>query len=184
MKKFLLTCVALAALTQAAHADPKQWAVDPAHSTLTFTGDQSGEKFIGGFKKFAAQIALDPDHPESGKITVTVDIASAYAGSSDRDGMLPQSDWFDTAKFPQAQFTSTAIRKTGPGQYVADATLTIKGMTKNVTLPFTLVQEGDHWHAQGKVGLKRNDFALGQGSFANENYVKYPVDVIVDLQAK
>ncbi len=182
MKKLAVVLALLAA--SAGTAQAKEWQVDYVHSHLSFVGDQNGEKFQGGFKKFEAQITLDPDHAETGAISVTVDAASAYAGSSDRDELLPQKDWFDTSKFPQAQFVTTSIRKIDAGKYQAEATLTIKGMTHPVTLPFTLVPEGDHWHAQGKVTLKRTDFDLGQGMFANETYVKYAVDVSIDLIAK
>ena len=60
--------------------------------------------FQGSFKNFTANIDFDPDHPETGKIAATIDIASASTGDGERDGMLPQSSWFDTGKFPQAQF--------------------------------------------------------------------------------
>jgi len=182
MKKIFLTCVAMMVFISPTHA--KDWEVDRAQSKLGFVGNQNGEKFSGGFKNFTAQISFDPDHPETGKIVATIDIASAYAGSADRDSMLPQKDWFDSSKFPQAQFASTSIRQTGPGQYEAAATLSIKGVTKNVTLPFTLTPEGDHWHAEGKVTLMRNEFNLGTGMFVGETYVKNAVDVIVDLVAK
>jgi polyisoprenoid-binding protein YceI len=182
MKKTILVFIIFFAFTEMTQA--KDWQVDYAQSKLGFMGEQGSDKFMGGFKKFTAQISLNPDHPEQGKISVTVDTSSAFAGSSDRDEMLPQADWFDVSKFPQAQFTSTAIRKTGDGQYVADATLTIKGVTKNVTLPFTLLAEGDHWRAKGRTILMRNDFSIGQGMFSNENYVKHAVDVGIDIIAK
>jgi len=182
MKKIVLICAAL--LTLGSSAEAKDWVVDYTQSKLGFMGEQGSDKFMGGFKKFTAQISLDPDHPEQGKIAVTVDTSSAFAGSADRDEMLPQADWFNVAKFPQAQFTSTAIRMVSPGKYEADATLTLKGVSKNVTLPFTLAQEGDHWHAQGRVSLMRNDFTIGQGMFSNENYVKHAVDVGIDIIAK
>ncbi len=181
MKKFLLIA-ALCVLS--VNADAKEWQVDSEHSTLSFTGDQSGEKFTGGFKKFTAQIDFDPTHPETGKINVTVDTGSAFAGSKDRDDMLPEKIWFDSAIFPQATFTSTGIKKTGDGQFEAAATLSIKGITKNVTLPFTLVAEGDHYRAQGSTTLMRNDFNLGMGMFTGENYVKNAVTVSVDIVAK
>ncbi|MDE1900035.1 MAG: YceI family protein [Alphaproteobacteria bacterium] len=175
----------VSAATAPAAADyAREWQIDPLHSTLTFTGTQSGQSFSGGFQKFTAHVLLNPDHPETGKITVDVDPASAYAGSDDRDSMLPGKDWFDVAHFPQAQFVSTAIHQVGPGQYQADATLTIKGISRNVTLPFTLKKEGDHWRAQGHVVLSRDAFGIGLGMFANENYVKNAVDVAVDLSAK
>jgi polyisoprenoid-binding protein YceI len=182
MKRFAWALVVLVMLICDAQAN--EWQVDNVRSTLTFVGEQSGEKFEGGFKSFAAQVVLDPDHPEGGKIAVTVDITSAYAGSSDRDAMLPQKDWFDAAKFPQAKFTSTAIRKTGTGKYEVDATLTLKGVSRAVTLPFTLLPEGDHWRAQGHVVLTRSDFGVGLGMFTAEDYVKKAVDVAVNLVAK
>ncbi|MDR3450982.1 MAG: YceI family protein [Alphaproteobacteria bacterium] len=182
MKKLILPFLVVMTFSGAVAA--KEWQVDPTVSKLTFVGDQSGERFAGGFKQFTAKIDLDPAHPETGKIDVTVNTATAYAGSGDRDAMLPQSDWFNIAKFPQAQFTSTSIRKTGANAYEADATVTIKGITQKVTLPFTLVPEGDHWRAQGHVMLKRSDYGLGMDSFGNENYVKFPVDVAVDIVAK
>ena len=182
MRKLALILALFVVSASTVHA--KEWQVDYAHSRLSFVGDQNGEKFQGGFKKFDAKIALDPEHVEAGSISVTVDTASAYAGSSDRDELLPQKDWFDTSKFPQAQFVTTSLRKIGEEKYQAEATLTIKGITRSVSLPFTLVLEGDHWHAQGKVALMRTDFDLGQGMFANEAYVKHAVDVDIDLIAK
>ncbi len=181
MKK-LLSLIFLAALCASAHAS--DWQVDPAHSMLTFTGDQNGEKFSGGFKKFTAQISLDPAHPETGKISVTVDTSTAFAGSSDRDELLPQKEWFDVGVFPQAQFTSTTIRKISEGSYEAAGTLSIKGISKNVTLPFTLAPEGPYWHAVGHVLLMRNDFDVGLGMFKGENYVKNGVDLGFDLMAR
>jgi len=181
-RDYILIGAAFLALTGAAHA--KDWTVDYAQSKLGFTGNASGETFTGGFKKFTAQISLDPAHPETGKIAVTVDIASAFAGDADRDQMLPQKDWFDTSAFPQAQLTSTAIRKISDGNYQMDATLTLKGVPHPITLPFTLAPEGDHWRAQGHVTLMRTDFQIGQGSYASESYVKHAVDVTVDIIAK
>jgi polyisoprenoid-binding protein YceI len=96
------------------------------------------------------------------------------------DSMLQQKEWFDSSKSPQAQFVSTAIRTTGPLKYEIDGTVTIKGVSKNVTMPFTLLQDGDHWHALGKTTLMRSDFAIGSGSYASEAYVKHAVDVVVD----
>lgn len=182
MKQLFWALIALVSFSMPAQA--KDWQVDYAHSKLGFIGDQNGAKFEGAFKKFDAQISFDPEHPDTGKISVTVDLASATTGDDERDSYLPQDAWFHVAAFPTAQFTASKFRKTGANAYEADGALTLKGVTKNLTLPFTLTQEGDHWRAQGRVTLMRTDFAVGQGSFANENYVKHAVDVVVDLAAK
>ena len=182
MKEFLLSGFFLCALIGAAQG--KDWQVDTADSTLSFTGEQSGKKFEGGFKKFTANISFDPEHPEAGHITAIIDIASIYAGDVTRDVTLPKEDWFDSTVFPQAQFITTAIHEIAPGHYEADATLTIKGITRPIALPFTLAPEMDHWRAKGKVTLTRTDFGIGQGIYASEDYVKYPVEVTIDLAAK
>lgn len=181
MKKFLLAAV-LAMLALPAQA--KDWQVDYAHSRLGFTGDQSGAKFDGAFKKFTAQISFDPAHPEAGNISVTVDTASAVTGDSDRDSYLPQDAWFKTRMFPAATFTATKFRRTGDNAYEAAGALTLKGITRDLAVPFTLTPEGDHWRAQGHVVLMRNDFSIGEGSFASEAYVRHAVDVSFDLAAK
>ena len=182
MKRPLLALALILACSATAHA--KDWQIDYAHSKLGFTGDQNGQKFQGGFKKFDAQISFVPDHLDSGKIAVTVDISSIGTGDEDRDSYLPQKEWFFQSTFPTAQFTATTFRKTGPNAYEAAGNLAIKGISHPLTLPFTLTPEGDHWRAQGHITLMRNDFSIGTGSFANESYVKNGVDVTVDLAAK
>jgi polyisoprenoid-binding protein YceI len=182
IKRAALALVFCCAISDPASA--KNWAVDYANSKLGFTGTQGSSSFSGSFKIFQAVIDFDPDHPETGKINTSIDMTSATAGSPERDGYLPQPDWFDSQKFAAAQFVSTSIRKTGDHTYIADGTLTIKGVTQPVSLPFTLVQEGDHWRAQGKVTLLRSDFHVGTGEWASESYVKYAVDVTVNLSAK
>jgi polyisoprenoid-binding protein YceI len=180
--KFLLILLIAASFT--ARADAKTWAVDYTKSKLGFTGMQGGNAFEGSFKNFKTDIDFDPDHPELGTITATIDIASASTGDGEKDGMLPQSDWFDTSKFPQAQFASTQIRKTGTNSYEALGNLMIKGISKSIPLSFTLQQEGDHWRAQGKTTLTRTDFHIGAGQWSSDETVKLGVDVTIDIAAK
>lgn len=176
--------VLVAAVGFSTSAEAKPWVTDYSVSHIGFTGKQGGEVFEGGFKKFEASIDFDMAHPETSKISVSIDIASAYAGSSDRDTYLPQSDWFNTAKFPKAEFVTTAIK---PGQsscYEASGTLTIKGITKPVTLPFCLKQEGDHMRAHGELTLQRNEFSVGVGQWAGEGTVANLVVVSVEIVAR
>lgn len=179
MRRILLACFLVFLFSGSAEAE--SWMIDYAHSQMGFTGMQETSAFQGSFKKFTVDVDFDPNHPEQGKIAATIDIASATTGDGEKDGMLPQSDWFDTSKFPQAQFASSHIRKTGPNAYEAQGTLTIKGIAKPVTLPFTLVQDGNHWRAQGKTTLLRTDFHIGEGQWSDDKTVKLKVDVTLDL---
>ena len=101
----------LAALTSlSAQAQQK---LIPAQSEVGFAIKQMGVPVDGHFKKFDAQIALNPAKPESGKIAFTIDIASATMGSPEADAELPKATWFNSAKFPQATFQSTSIKGLG-----------------------------------------------------------------------
>jgi polyisoprenoid-binding protein YceI len=162
----------------------KPWIIDYAHSRIGFSGMQGDMAFQGAFKSFKADVDFDPAHPETGKIAATIAIAGVSTGDGQRDALLPQSNWFDVDKFPQAQFVSSYIRKTGADSYAAQGALTIKGITKQIILPFTLKQEGDHWRALGKTALIRNDFHIGIGQWADPQTVGPKVNVTVDLMAK
>lgn len=182
MKRFLLALamVGFAIPVQAA----QEWVVDAARSTLSFTAQMGEEKFTGHFKKFDSVIRFSTDDLAHSSIATTVAVASAATGAPDRDSALPESPWFDNTKFPEAHFVTQSIKATGPNAYVADATLTLKGVSKPVTLPFTLAVENGKTHATGSVTIQRQDFGVGQGEFASDAWVKFPVTVAIDIWAQ
>ncbi len=177
--------VFLALLALPVHAEPPRWAMDVAQSKLTFSAQQGSDIFNGGFKDFTAEIIFDPDDLEHSRIAATIAMASAFAGSNDRDQALPGATWFDVKSFPQAQFVTKTIRKTGAQDYMAQATLTIRGISKDVQLPFSLTPGADpgQMRAVGAVVISRHDFGVGQGEFANDSWIKYEVKVGIDILA-
>jgi polyisoprenoid-binding protein YceI len=179
MFKLLLPLLLLASPVAA-----QSWTVDPAQSSLSFSGVQTGTPFTGRFERFSAAIAFDPAKPQAAKIAVTIDIASAKTGDSQRDTALPQAEWFDAAKFPQGRFVVRSVKATGANSYEAVADLTLKGRTKPVRLPFTLLINGDTARAQGKLTLNRADFQVGTGVWATGQWVALPVTVTLDLTAR
>lgn len=180
MRNLLIAAAILLTVTPALAAT---WNVDPAASRLTFTGEQSDEKFQGSFPKFTSMIDFDEAAPEKGKITITVDMASAQIEGKDRIEALPTSDWFAVKKFATTEFVSTSISKTGEHAYQAKGNLTIKGVSKEVTLPFTLANTGKSTIAKGSVTLSRKDFGIGSGQFASDEWVEYPVLVTYEIHA-
>lgn len=159
------------------------WVADPASSKIGFSGTQVGERFQGSFRRFTATISFDPARPQAGTAEVTIDIASAATGDTQRDGALPQAEWFDAAKFPRATFRVAGFTPKGGDDYVANGTLTIRGITANVTLPFKLAVNGDTAHATGHADLLRTHFGVGQGDWASADYVALEVGVDIDLVA-
>ncbi|PCJ71443.1 MAG: polyisoprenoid-binding protein [Rhodobiaceae bacterium] len=155
----------IATLMMSGSAFAREWTLTPDTSTLSFSGTQAGAPFEGQFESFAADIVFDPDALEAAEITVTIDTASARSGSSERDGALPGSDWFDVAAHPTASFVAANIQTTEEG-YVANGTLTLKGTTQDVALPFSLSIEGDAAHVMGALTIDRNDYGVGTGALS------------------
>jgi polyisoprenoid-binding protein YceI len=165
-----------------ASAAPPTWTVDPA-SKLTFQGAMSGESFTGAFRRWSAQIAFDPKALAASKAVVTINVASASTGNADRDNALPTDDWLASAKFAQATFVTRDFRDLGGGKYVADGDLTLRGVKRPVSLPFTLAISGDTAKMNGAIVLDRTAFGVGQGQWKTGEVVETKVTVNVALTA-
>ena len=160
------------------------WIVDKAGSRIRFKSAFSGDAWEGGFGRWDAQIKFDPKNLAGSKVVVNVDVTSAASGDKDRDESMPTADWFNSPRFPKATFTTNAIRSLGSDRYQADGTLTLKGVSKPVTLPFTLTIQGDTARMNGQTVINRSQFGIGQGQFANAETVPFDVTVIVGVVAK
>ncbi|TDR93471.1 YceI family protein [Enterovirga rhinocerotis] len=160
------------------------WLIDPGRSEIAFSGTHSGRAFKGVFQKWTGTIDFDPDIPETAKIEIVVDLASAKTGDATYDRTLPQKDWLDTAASAKATFTTSAVRRgEAPGQYVADGSLTLRGKAAAVTLPFTLTIDGDKAEMSGRAQLRRLDFGIGQSSDAGGSWVSVDIPVEVKVSA-
>lgn len=166
----------------AAPAAPVKWTVDKGRSRIEFTGSQTGKEFTGSFSSFDISIVFDPDNLGAARIKATIDMASAKTGDRQRDDALPGKDWFSVASFPSAVFESSDIRAAGTG-YEARGTLSLRGVSKDLTLPFSLDISGDHAVADGSVSLVRSDFGVGQGEFATGEWVGLDVKVAIHIEA-
>lgn len=174
----------LACATAPAFAAPApNWVVDKAHSKLGFDTAYTGVKVNGAFGDWSAQIAFDPKNLAGSKATVAVNLTSARTGDEDRDESLPSPDWFNTAKFPRATFTTTAIKSVGPDRYQAAGVLAMKGVSKPVLLTFTLKIDGAHAVMNGQAMVDRTQWGIGQGQFQDESAVPHAVTINVNLSA-
>ena len=180
MKSFIpvarATGVMLLVATGALSAQADQKLV-PAQSEITFVSKQMGVPVEGRFKKFDAQIVFDPAKPDAGKIAFTVDIASATLGSPEPDAELPKATWFNTAKFPQATFQSSAIKGLGGGKFEVAGKLAIKGNMRDVVIPVALTQSGAATVASGVFTIKRLAFKIGENDWADTSMVADDVQV-------
>lgn len=160
------------------------WMIDSAHSTLAFSGKQTGRPFSGHFGSFAGTISFDSANPEAGQAHVTIAMSSAVTGDKQRDGALLGHDWFDIGQFPSAVFDAQSFRAKSSDTYEAIGTLTIKGVSKPVTLPFTLSIKGSTLHVKGHLDLLRSAFGVGRGPWSTGQWVALEVAVDSDVTAQ
>jgi len=141
---------------------PPSWAVQPG-GTIGFSVGNSGETISGGFAKWTAKIAMDPDHPDSADIRVEIDLSSASVGDSYKDGMLAGDEFFGVAVHPKAVFAAKGAEKTGANSYRAAGTLTLKGVSKPQSIRFTLSGTGKTRKVSGSAAIARAAFGVGNG---------------------
>jgi polyisoprenoid-binding protein YceI len=180
----LFVAVLTAAIPAAVLAAPPTWVVDHAASKLGFAGQVSGQGFTGAFRRWDAVIHFDPQDLAHSDASVTVDMASVGTGSGDRDALLPDEDWFWTSHFPRATFVARSFTAAGPGHYQAAGVLTIRGVAKPLTLPFSLAITGTSAKMSARVDLNRLAFGVGQGEWKATDTVPAAVAVTVDLTAR
>jgi len=164
-------------LLSAALPAPAQTIV-PAQSEIGFVSKQMGVPVEGKFRKWTAQISFDPKKPEAGKVSFTIDTASASFGAPETDAEVPKAAWFNAVKFPQASFQSSSIKATGGGKFDVAGKLTIKGQAQDVVVPVTLASAaGGNGTASGSFLIKRLDFKIGEGEWADTSMVANDVQV-------
>lgn len=177
----LSTLVLTGACLLAATPALAQQKLVPAQSEIAFTARQMGVPLQGHFKKFDAQIAFDPAQPASGRIAFTVDTGSATLGSRETDAELPKAPWFNVPQFPQATFQSSSIKALGGGKFEVAGQLAIKGTSRPVVVPVTLVQSGTTTTATGTLALKRLAYKIGDNEWADTSMVADDVQVTFKL---
>ncbi|MFC5436928.1 YceI family protein [Rhodanobacter umsongensis] len=162
-------------------ATAADYTVQPGASTLGFSDTFQGETFQGHFGQWTAAISYDAVNLASSKFDVDVVLASAKTGDNDRDGALPGSDFFDVAKFPRAHFVTTGFRRSG-GQVVADGNLTLRGVTRPISLQVMFKPQGNGATLDVAGTVKRLDFGVGGGDYADTSVIGADVKITAHLQ--
>lgn len=177
-KLFPSPALTAAALVATFAATPVQAAdyVQAPGSTLVFASSYDGEVFTGKFGGFNTTLSFDPAKLAGSKLDVTINLAGSATGNGERDSTLLGADFFNVAKFAQARYTASKFRALGGNQYAADGTLTLRGVTKPVTLTFTWTP-GAQPVLNGKATVKRLDFGVGGGDWADTGTIPNEVAV-------
>ena len=175
MKMTLLALLAVLAAPMA-HAVEYQ-TVLPKQSRIGFEFRQMGVPVKGGFKRFTTQMAFDPAKPEAARAQIEIDLASIDAGSPEADEESAGKLWFNRSAYPKATFVSSQIRALGNNRYEMRGTLTLKGRSRDMIVPVTYTPGKNAATFDGGFVLKRLDFGIGEGMWADVATVANEVKV-------
>ena len=185
MKKIALV-VAFSAFSVAAFAAPETFNIDPTHTAPRFEYSHFGySNQQHRFDKTSGRIVLDRA-AHTGSVDVTIDAKSVNTGYALFNGHIQGEDYFDTAKYPTITFTSTRVRFDGDKPSAVEGNLTIKGVTKPVTLtvssfhamPHPMLKK-DAIGANAVTMVKRSEFNMGK----NAPYVSDEVTLNIAVEA-
>jgi polyisoprenoid-binding protein YceI len=126
----------LALTTSARAADPvSTWEIDPTHSSAEFSiRHMMVSNVKGHFGKMTGEVTLDEKDPTKSSVNVEIDASTIDTREPKRDAHLKSPDFFDVAKYPKITFKSTKVEKAGKGKLKVIGDLTMRGVTKPVTL--------------------------------------------------
>ena len=186
------------------HNDPQPtfgeavvWNVDQPHTEINFTVKHFFTPVTGTFRSYDVDFRFDRENPANSTVKVSIDVASIDTNNERRDNHLRSGDFFNAEAHPTMTFESTALRQVAEDQLVATGDLTIKGITREVELPITILgivdlpaemQEmlgGVSQVASFEAGttLDRREFEVGVANWAQTMIVGGEVEVSINLEA-
>ena len=178
MIKQILGAAALAAAVLVLPAQAVEFnAVQADKTQIAFTYKQMNVPVDGKFRKSAASIAFDPAKPQAAKATLEIDLTSIDAGSQEANDEVAGKLWFNTKAFPKATFVSSSVKALGGNKFEVAGKLTIRDKTRDVAAPFTMAQQGANAQFEGTFTIKRADFGIGQGAWADFDTVANEVQI-------
>jgi polyisoprenoid-binding protein YceI len=144
---------------------PGRYEIDPAHTAIEFAARHMLTKVRGSFKDFSGHVTVG-ETPEASSVDVEIDTTSVTTGNEQRDEHLHSSDFFEVDAHPKMTYTSTAFRPTGGSSFELDGDLSVKGVTRSVTLVGEFLGWGkDAWgndrlFAEARARVNREEWGL------------------------
>ncbi|HKR52472.1 MAG TPA: YceI family protein [Pseudonocardiaceae bacterium] len=141
--------------------------IDPTHSRLGFVARHAMvTKVRGSFMDFAGSFDMDASDWSASKAQATIQVASVDTGNEQRDSHLRANDFFDVPNYPKITFTSTRVEQTAEGTFAVTGDLTIKGITKPVTIELVYTGSAVDPFGNSRIGfegtttINRKDFGV------------------------
>lgn len=163
-----LCCVSVAVSAQA---------IDPSKSEIRFVSRQMNVPIEGRFSSISSEVRFDPRHPEAAQARIEIALAGIDAGSDDATTEVRRKSWLNIKLFPTATFVSTGVKPLSGNRYQARGDLSIKGITREIEVPFTVKRTGNATVFEGGFTLLRLGFNIGEGPWSDTDTVANEVEV-------
>lgn len=192
MKKIYLALLAGLFLLFAvsAHAEAPAWTIDKVHSGIYFDIQHIYSTVKGQFNEFDGKIHFDPDNLDQSRFDFTVNVNSIDTKTPKRDSHLLSGDFFDAKTYPVMTFKSASIKHLGEERYTVEGTLTVKDVSRTVTIPFDFFgTKPNPFNPKQRVAgfearmtLDRLEYHVGNGKFLKLGVVGKDAVVLISIE--
>lgn len=185
-----LTLFSLLTLMTANAQDARQWTLDKDHTSVSFGIKHFFSTVDGSFNDYQGEFWFDPNNLTDSKFTFSIPASSIDTNNERRDKHLRSEDFFYVDKHPNITFESTGFEKKSGMNYVVNGDLTIRGITRKVSVPFEITGEMDHPMKEEtklmglsfNTSLDRKDYNVGVGDWASTLVVGDNVDISINME--
>ncbi len=146
-------------------------------ASVNFAIKNAGIRVDGSFKQVTSTIVYDKKNPSNSKFSAEITANSVNTGMDMRDNHLRKDDFFDVAKYPTIKFVSTSVVSVGANALKVTGNLTVKGVTKSVTIAVKVTEQGGKTTFKGTASINRLAYTVGASSWTMAD------DVTLDIKA-
>lgn len=172
-----------AAEAQPAPADAEHLTIDPARSSVGFTGSKVTASHDGRFERFTGTVDLAANAIEESRVSISIEMSSVQIDPPNLRNHLLSDDFFDVERFPTSTFESTRIVAGGEGgTHTVTGNLTLHGVTRAITFPANIEVSADEVRARAELSINRGDFGIVYPGMAND-LIREGVVIRFDVRA-
>ena len=133
------------------------------NSEIRFVSRETGAKVEGRFRRWKANFDFRPEDLAHSRANLEIELSSVDVADRASAALLARPRWLDTAHHPVARFATDTIRRTGADRYEFKGKLSLKGVSRDVVVPFTVTRDAAGNHvAKGRFRFSRTAFAVGE----------------------
>ena len=166
------------------------WNINKSHTSITFEAKHFFTSVPGAFEQYEATIYFDPENLEESSNDVQIDVTSINTKNARRDGHLQSEDFFQSDLYPHITFTSEKIVTIDNNNFEAHGKLSIKNVSTDFILPFTLLGIMDSPRREdtliagfeSEFSILRNDYNVGAGDWLSDAVVADEIKVKINVE--